>query len=86
MTHVAHELHEEFPGSADRLHELKLSDPHFARQAERYHELNREIHRIESEVAPASDQHLEELKKQRLALLDEIAQLLASGNRSSPLL
>ena len=77
MSHVPHELHDEFPKAAERIHALKLADPHFARQAERYHELNREIHRIECEVAPTSDQHLETLKKQRLALLDEITQLLA---------
>lgn len=77
MSHVPHELHEEFPKAAERIHALKLADPHFARTADRYHELNREIHRIESDIAPASDQHLELLKKQRLALLDEIAQLLA---------
>lgn len=77
MSHVPHELHEEFPQAAGRIHALKLADPHFARQADRYHAINREIHRIESDVAPASDQHLETLKKQRLGLLDEIAQLLA---------
>jgi len=79
MSHVPHELHEEFPLAGALIHQLKLSDPHFARQSDRYHEINREIHRIESEVAPASDRHLEELKKQRLGLLDEIAQLLSKA-------
>ena len=76
MSHVPHELHEEFPQARERLHALKLSDAHFARVAERYHEVNRAIHRAEAEVEPISDDALEEMKKQRLALKDEIAALL----------
>ena len=55
MSHTPHELHEEFPEAVDKLHALKLSDHHFARLSERYHEINREIHRIETNVEPASD-------------------------------
>ena len=77
MTHVLHDLHAEFPGQTDQLHRLKLSDARFQKVAERYHDVNREIHRIEAEVAPTSDQYLEDLKKQRLALLDEVAAMLA---------
>lgn len=76
MTHVAHELHEEFPGSADRLHELKISNAHFQKLADQYHEVNRAIHRMESEVEPVSDETLETMKKKRLALKDEIAGML----------
>ncbi|HEY8580904.1 MAG TPA: YdcH family protein [Beijerinckiaceae bacterium] len=73
MSHVPHELHEEFPEARERLHALKADDAHFARLAERYHEVNRAIHRAEAEVEPMSDDALEGLKKQRLALKDEIA-------------
>lgn len=78
MSHVPHELHEEFPEARERLHALKLGDAHFARIAERYHEVNRAIHRAEAEVEPTSDDTLEEMKKQRLALKDEIAGLLSA--------
>ena len=77
MSHVPHELHEEFPQHAALLHELKVSDAHFQKLSDRYHEINREIHRIEAEVTPASDQVLEDLKKQRLVLLDDVAKVLA---------
>lgn len=77
MSHVPHELHEEFPEAGGLLHELKVSDARFRATAERYHEVNRQVHRAETDVAPVSDQHLEDLKKQRLALLDEVAQTLA---------
>uniref|UniRef100_UPI003BA8F5E6 YdcH family protein n=1 Tax=Stappia sp. TaxID=1870903 RepID=UPI003BA8F5E6 len=79
MSHVPHELHEEFPGKADALHALKTGNAHFAKLADEYHEVNREIHRIETEVAPASDEALEELKKTRLQLKDQIAALLAAA-------
>jgi uncharacterized protein YdcH (DUF465 family) len=77
MGHVAHELHEEFPEQADAIHALKAKNAHFARIAEEYHELNRSIHRMETNVEPADDAVIEGLKKQRLALKDEIAGFLS---------
>lgn len=76
MTHTPHELHEEFPEFADRIHRLKVSDNHFARLAEDYHRLNRDIHRAEANVEPTSDEDLEDLKKQRLRIKDEIFAML----------
>ncbi len=82
MSHVPHELHEEFPEAAEALHTLKVSDPHFARLAEDYHTVNREVHRIETDVAPASDEVLEDLKKKRLLLKDQIAAALAASENT----
>ena len=76
MSHTPHELHEEFPDKIDRLRELKESDAHFAKISDEYHEINREIHRIETNIEPASPVHEEELRKKRLMLKDEIAQML----------
>lgn len=74
--HTPHELHDEFPHDTRVLHLLKLADAHFCNLAERYHALNRAIHRIECEVESASDMYLVRLKRQRLALLDEIAVII----------
>ena len=41
--------------------------------------INREVHRIETDVEPASDEVLEDLKKKRLHLKDQIAALLAAA-------
>ncbi len=79
MSHVPHELHDEFPQDHDVLHQLKLSDTHFQALSEKYHVTNREIHRIEAEVDHASDQRLENLKKQRLGLVDEIARIVSKA-------
>lgn len=77
MSHVQHELADEFPDDHQILHNLKLNDAHFAKLSEAHHDLNREIHRIESGVEATSDDRLESLKKQRLTLLDDVAQIIA---------
>ena len=74
--HTPHTLQDEFPHDAATLTWLKRNDTHFARLAERYHALNRSIHRIEVEVECASDAYLTQLRKQRLALLDAIAVMI----------
>ena len=79
MTHTPNELHEAFPEAADRLHALKTSDPHFARLADEYHALNRAIHRAETDVEPTDDLHMQEMRKERLKLLDEIAAMLRAA-------
>lgn len=76
MSHVPHELAEEFPDAAEKIHELKLNDARFAKLADAYHEVNREIHRIEAEIETTSDVYTEEQKKKRLALKDELAAFL----------
>lgn len=76
MGDTPHELREEFPDQVERLHTLKVSDVRAARMMDEYHDLNREIHRIETDIAPASDETLEDLKKNRLKLKDEIAAML----------
>ena len=76
MSNTPHELTAEFPDLADKIHELKTGNAHFAKLADEYHELNRQIHRIETDVEPASDEHQTELRKQRMALKDEIYTML----------
>lgn len=73
-----HDLHSEFSNDGDILHALKLENAHFRTVADRYHETNKAIHRIEAGAEPASDERLETLKKQRLAMLDEVATMIAA--------
>ena len=77
MVHTPHELAEDFPEFAAKIHDLKSNNAHFARLADEYHSANREIHRIETGVEAASQMREEDLRKQRLRLKDEIAQALA---------
>lgn len=82
ITHVPHDIGAEFPDNAATIHALKLSDAHFRDIADRYHDINREIHRIETDGEAASDARLEDLKKQRLAMLDETALAIAQVKRA----
>jgi uncharacterized protein len=77
MSHVPHELAEEFPDQTDRIHDLKTSNAHFARLADEYHEINRAIHRAETRVEPISDDAEQDLRRKRLHLKDEIAAMLS---------
>lgn len=79
MTHTPHDLHDEFPDAGDILHRLKLEGGHFTKISDEYHEVNREIHRIEVEVETTSDQYLEGLKKRRLSLLDQIGSMITKA-------
>jgi uncharacterized protein YdcH (DUF465 family) len=72
MSHVPHELAEEFPEHAEAIHRLRQTDRRFEALCEQYHQVNRDIHRIEAEVEPSSDEQLETLKKRRLQMADEV--------------
>jgi len=76
MSNTPNELSEQFPEAIEKMHELKTSDAHFAKLFDEYHELNRNIHRAETNVEPTDDFHMEDMRKQRLALLDEISPYL----------
>jgi uncharacterized protein YdcH (DUF465 family) len=76
MTHTPHDLAAEFPEAAERMHSLRAENPHFARLADAYHEVNRAIHRAETRIEPISDEAEGDLRRQRMRLKDEIAALL----------
>lgn len=73
MSHTPHELNEEFPQQAEQMTALKLSDTHFAKMSDDYHTLNRAIHRAETDVEPTSDDNMQKMRRERLALKDQIA-------------
>ena len=78
MSRTPHELAEEFPEHADKIHGLKTSDAHFAKMAEDYHTLNRAVHRAETDVEPTSDDVITDMRKERLQLKDKIAAYLSA--------
>lgn len=76
MTLEKHDLHHEFPEFNDAIHELKISNAHFAKLFTEYHELDHEVHRMESGVETPSDEVLEDRKKKRLELKDQLYRML----------
>lgn len=73
-----HDLIHEFPEFRDQIHQLKMSDAHFARLFDEYHEKDHEIHRIETGAENASDDYLEDRKKERLYLKDQLYAMFKS--------
>lgn len=81
--HTPNELTEIFKRDRQLLTRLKQGDARFAQLAEEYHTVNREVHRIEAEVDAASDERTEQLKRQRLGLLDEITAIVARARAAA---
>lgn len=74
-----HDLVHEFPEYKDKIHELKTHNAHFSRLFDDYHEVDREVRRIEQDIETTSDAYAEELKKKRLKLKDELFSMLKSS-------
>ncbi len=79
MSHTPHELAEEFPDKVAAMSVLKQSDAHFAKLADEYHEVNRAVHRAETNVEPIEELAEVDLRKKRSALKDEIWGILAKA-------
>ena len=73
-----HDLIHELPEHKDRIHELKVSNEHFKKLFDEYHELDHEVLRMEEGIETPSDEVLEELKKKRLSLKDQLYQMIVS--------
>lgn len=76
MSHTPHELAEEFPEKVEKMHALKERDAHFRKLFDDYHEVNRAVHRAETNVEPCDQAHETQLRRQRMMLKDQIAAML----------
>jgi len=74
-----HDLHHDFPEFKEVIHNLKLSDHHFARRFDEYDALDKSIRRIEEGVEASDDKHLEALKMKRVHLKDELYTRMRKG-------
>ena len=71
-----HDLIHEFPEYREKIHDLKVGNEEFARLFKEYDRIDHEIRRIELDIEPTSDRFLEERKKLRLHLKDELYKML----------
>jgi uncharacterized protein YdcH (DUF465 family) len=76
MTLQKHDLHAEFPEFSSQIHDLKISSAHFAKLFDEYHEVDHEVRRIENGVENTSDTYLEDKKKARLHLKDQLFKMI----------
>lgn len=76
MSLEKHDLIHEMPESKEAIHNLKTSDNHFAKMFDEYHDVDHAVHRIETGAENTSDERLENLKKQRLNLKDQLTAMV----------
>ena len=76
MLSEKHDLVHELPEHRDTIHNLKMTNNHFARLFDEYHVVDHEVHRIETGIENTSDDYLEERKKTRLQLKDELYRII----------
>lgn len=71
-----HPLISEFPNQHETIHQLKLDNAHFRRLMEEYEAVDKEIVGMEEGIENPEDSVLNEEKKKRLLLKDQIADML----------
>lgn len=68
-----HSFSADHPEWASKIHDLKASDTHFASLVSEHEKLDKEICRLEEDADNTlTDTEMEDLKKRRLHLADEI--------------
>lgn len=68
-----------FPEFRDLISKLKTEDAHFTRLFDRHNELDQQIKNMEARLEPASAVEIENLKKEKLKLKDELYVILKAA-------
>ena len=71
-----HDLHQEFPEFSDAIDVLKAGNAHFAKLYATYNRLTGRVEDLEEHDMPVADFTIEDMKKQRVKLKDELYHIL----------
>jgi uncharacterized protein YdcH (DUF465 family) len=71
-----HDLHQEFPEMKDAIDVLKAGNAHFAKLYASYNRLTGKVEDLEEHDMPVADFTIEDMKKQRVKLKDELYHVL----------
>ncbi|MCB1877164.1 MAG: DUF465 domain-containing protein [Chromatiales bacterium] len=71
-----HDLIHEFPEYESKIRELVANDSQFADLMKRYDALDARVRELEEQAQPVADETMEDLKKERLMLKDELYTML----------
>ncbi|MEN9929326.1 MAG: hypothetical protein RLZZ231_1247 [Bacteroidota bacterium] len=74
-----HNLINEFPEFETQIHELKVSNHHFKKLFDEYHEVEHKIYLINSEVEVATDEETHKLKAHALHLKDGLLEIIKNS-------
>lgn len=75
-----HDLVHDFPEHRERIHDLKVSNAHFRKLFDEYHELTTSVENMENGVTPVATRTEEEAKVRRLHLKDELYRMLTQNS------
>ncbi|WP_261841566.1 YdcH family protein [Aliamphritea ceti] len=73
-----HDLIHELPEYRERIHTLKMSNAHFSRLFEEYHDVTKEVERMESLTEPVCSETESARKAKRLHLKDQLFSMLTA--------
>lgn len=76
MTIEHHDLLHEFPEHRERIHDLKTSNAHFSRLFNEYHEVTKQVERMETLAEPVCTKTEEACKLKRVHLKDQLYAML----------
>jgi hypothetical protein len=65
-----------FPEFRDLITQLKSTDHHFTRLFDRHNEIDQQIKNMESHITQGTHEEIENLKKEKLQLKDELYAIL----------
>ena len=71
-----HDLLHEFPELTERIQTMREQDPSFAQLMDAYNDLDQRVRELEELAQPVADETMEDLKKERLRLKDQLYALL----------
>ena len=69
-----------FPEFRSLITDLKGQDPHFSRLFQRHNELDQEIKNMEMGLVPTDGMAIEQLKKEKLHLKDQLYHILRKAS------
>ncbi|EKF73078.1 hypothetical protein A11A3_15497 [Alcanivorax hongdengensis A-11-3] len=71
-----HSIHREFPDHHQKIDELVLNDPKFKALVVEHDKLDKEIRGLEMRESPVGDAQMEQMKRERIRLKDQVYQRL----------
>ncbi len=72
-----------FPEYREKIAQLRASDRHFSRLFDEHNKIDHEVKQLEDKHSPALQAEIEVLKKQKLALKEELYALLRKEDASA---
>lgn len=72
-----------FPEYRDLITQLKGHDAHFTRLFDKHNSMDQEIKNKEAQILPGTQTEIEQLKKEKLALKDELYAILKKASAAT---